>query len=133
MAHVETQQNPIGAMAHADLHQHAAGGAAHAEGQQHPIGVYLWVWGALFVFSLFSYLVDYFHLQGMLRWSLILIFMIIKAGLIVAIFMHMRWERLALAYAILLPPVFVLVFVWLMTHEADYTALTRGIFFTNGS
>jgi len=41
----------------------------------------------------------------------------------------MRWERLALIYAILLPPVFVLVFVWLMTHEADYTALTRGTFF----
>ena len=123
-------------MAHAEVHQQptaAPATTAHAEGQQHPIGVYLWVWGALFVFSLFSYLVDYFHVQGVLRWSLILIFMMIKAGLIVAIFMHMRWERLALTYAILLPPVLVLVFVWLMTHEADYTALTRGIFFSNGS
>jgi cytochrome c oxidase subunit IV len=102
---------------------------AHAEGQQHPIAVYLWVWGLLFVFSSFSYLVDYFNLEGMLRWSLILLFMIIKAGLIVAVFMHMRWERLALMYAILVPPVLVLVFVALMTFESDYTALTRGIFF----
>ena len=39
-----------------------------------------------------------------LRWSLILLFMMLKAGLIVAVFMHMAWERLALAYAILLPP-----------------------------
>jgi cytochrome c oxidase subunit IV len=87
----------------------------------------------LFVFSTFSYLVDYFHLQGTLRWSLILLFMIVKAGLIVAVFMHMRWERLALMYAILVPPVLVLVFVGLMTREADYTALTRGIFFAAGS
>ena len=106
---------------------------AHVEGQQHPISTYLWVWGLLFVFSAFSYLVDYFHLQGMLRWSLILLFMIVKAGLIVAVFMHMRWERLGLMYAILLPPVLVLVFVGLMTFESDYTALTRGIFFAAGS
>jgi cytochrome c oxidase subunit IV len=106
---------------------------AHAEGQQHPIRIYLAVWGLLFVFSTFSYLVDYFHLQGMLRWSLILLFMIVKAGLIVAVFMHMTWERLALMYAILLPPVLVLVFVGLMTFEADYTFLTRGIFFAAGS
>jgi cytochrome c oxidase subunit 4 len=107
--------------------------AAHVEGQQHPIGVYLWVWGWLFVLSTFSYLVDYFHLQGMLRWSLILLFMILKAGLIVAVFMHMRWERLALAYAIVLPPVLVLVFVALMTFESDYTALTRMVFFASKS
>ncbi len=106
---------------------------AHAEGQQHPISIYLFVWALLFVFSAFSYLVDYFHLEGMLRWSLILLFMIIKAGLIVAVFMHMRWERLALMYAILLPPVLVLVFVALMTFEADYTALTRFFFFATGS
>ncbi len=102
---------------------------AHAEGQQHPIGVYFMVWGWLFVLSTFSYLVDYFHLEGGLRWSLILLFMILKAGLIVAFFMHMRWERLALMYAILVPPVLVMVFVFLMTFEADYTFLTRGIFF----
>jgi cytochrome c oxidase subunit 4 len=106
---------------------------AHAEGQQHPIGIYLAVWGLLFVLSAFSYLVDYFHLQGQLRWSLILLFMILKAGLIVAVFMHMRWERLALMYAILLPPVLVLVFVALMTFESDYTILTRRIFFSAGS
>ena len=106
---------------------------AHAEGQQHPIGIYFIVWGWLFVLSTFSYLVDYFDFEGGLRWSLILLFMILKAGLIVAFFMHMRWERLALTYAILVPPVLVMVFVFLMTHEADYTFLTRGIFFGAGS
>jgi len=106
---------------------------AHAEGQQHPIRVYLIIWAWLFVLSTFSYLVDYFHLQGYLRWSLILLFMTMKAGLIVAVFMHMMWERLALMYAILLPPILVLVFVGIMVFESDYTFLTRDIFFRVGS
>ena len=106
---------------------------AHAEGQQHPIGIYFKVWGLLFVLSTFSYLVDFYHLQGYLRWSLILLFMIMKAGLIGAVFMHMMWERMALMFAILIPPVLVLIFVFLMTREADYTFFTRGVFFATGS
>src|SRR5258706_15765661 len=103
--------------------------AIHAKGQQHPIKLYLVVWGWLFVLSTCSYLVDYFGIHGYLRWSLILLFMVLKAGLIVAVFMHMAWERLALAYAILLPPVLVLVFVAIMVFESDYTHLLRVIFF----
>src|SRR4028118_1985451 len=106
---------------------------ASAEGQQHPIRLYLVVWGWLFVLSAFSYLVDYFHLQGYLRWSLILLFMTLKAGLIVAVFMHMAWERLALTYAILIPPAVVLVFLIIMIFEANYTLLTRMLFFATGS
>jgi cytochrome c oxidase subunit 4 len=104
--------------------------SAHAApGQQHSIKVYLMVWGWLFVLSTCSYLVDYFGLQGNLRWSLILLFMIVKAGLIVGIFMHMAWERLALIYAILVPPVAVLVFVGIMVSESSYTFLDRVQFF----
>ena len=87
------------------------------------------VWGWLFVLSACSYMVDYVGVQGYLRWSLILIFMVLKAGLIVAIFMHMAWERLALAYAILLPTIAVLVFVTIMVFESDYVLFTREAFF----
>jgi caa(3)-type oxidase subunit IV len=106
---------------------------AHAEGQEHPIGMYLKIWGWLFVLSTLSYLVDYFGFEGYLRWTLILLFMVLKAGLIVSVFMHMMWERLALIYAILVPPLAVLVFVLLMSLESDYTFATRGIFFVAGS
>src|SRR5215218_4675320 len=102
---------------------------AHPQRQQHPINLYLMVWGLLFVLSACSYLVDYLGLHGYLRWFLILLFMILKAGLIVAVFMHMAWERLALIYAILLPPVLVLVFVAIMVFESDYTHLIRVISF----
>jgi cytochrome c oxidase subunit IV len=57
------------------------------------------------------------------------LFMMLKAGLIVAVFMHMAWERLALVYAILLPPVLVLVFVAIMVFESEYTHLIRALFF----
>jgi cytochrome c oxidase subunit IV len=99
--------------------------AAHAEGQQHPVAIYMYVWALLFIVSTFSYLVDYFHLHGALRWTLILIFMLVKAGLIVAIFMHMKWERLALKFAILLPPLCLLILIGLMAIEGDYTFVTR--------
>jgi cytochrome c oxidase subunit IV len=112
-------------------HDAVATGATHAKGQQHPIKLYLVVWGWLFVLSTCSYLVDYFGLHGYLRWSLILLFMVLKAGLIVAVFMHMAWERLALAYAILLPPVAVLIFVAIMVFESEYTHFIRVMFFAS--
>jgi cytochrome c oxidase subunit IV len=102
------------------------------ERQQHPIKLYLVVWGLLFVLSTLSYLVDYFHVSGYMRWSLILLFMMLKAGLIVAVFMHMAWERLALIYAILLPPLLVMVFLGIMIFESNYTLLTRSTFLANG-
>jgi cytochrome c oxidase subunit 4 len=101
--------------------------------QHHPIKLYLVVWGWLFVLSTCSYLVDYFGLAGYLRWSLILLFMLLKAGLIVAVFMHMAWERLALAYAILVPPTLLLIFVGIMAFESHYTLLSRLAFFTAGT
>ena len=101
-----------------------------ASAQQHPISLYLKVWGLLFVLSTLSYLVDYFHIQSYLRWFLIIVFMLMKAGLIVSIFMHMRWERLALVYAILVPPLCLLVLVALMATEANYTFITRLLFFS---
>jgi cytochrome c oxidase subunit IV len=105
--------------------------AAHGStgGQQHPIGLYLKVWGLLFVLSALSYLVDYVQLQGLLRWSLIVVLMLMKAGLIIAVFMHMAWERITLVTAILVPPVALLVLVGMMASEAGYTFLSRVLFF----
>src|SRR4029079_12485772 len=114
-------------------HDTVAAGTTHAQGQQQRVKLYLVVWGWLFVLSTCSYLVDYFGLHGYLRWSLILLFMVLKAGLIVAVFMHMAWERLALTYAILLPPIAVMVFVTIMVLESEYTHLLRVMFFATPS
>jgi|SRR5690606_5220614 len=112
----------------AELHAQE-GEPAAAHGQQHPIRIYFWIWGLLFLFSAFSYLTDFIG-DSMLRWGLILLFMFLKAGFIVAIFMHMAWERLALIYAVLGPPLVLLFLIGLMAVEGDYTLLTRIDFFS---
>ena len=106
---------------------------AQVEGQQHPIAIYFWVWGALFVLSAMSYTVDYLQFQGLLRWSLIIIFMLLKAGFIVAVFMHLYYERLAMACALLIPIGALLVLIGLMSFEAGYTNITREVYLDGGS
>ena len=106
---------------------------AQVEEQQHPIAIYFWVWGALFVLSAMSYMVDYLQFQGLLRWSLILIFMFLKAGFIVAIFMHLYYERMALACALLIPTGALLVLIGLMSSEAGYINTTRDVYLDEGS
>ncbi len=99
------------------------------DNQQHPISTYLKIWALLFVLSTASYMVDYLDIHGYLRWSLIIIFMLLKAGLIVAVFMHMMWERLALMYAIMIPPILLLTFIGIAALEADNTFFTRSVYF----
>ena len=99
----------------------------------HKLGIYLWIWGLLFVLSFFSYMVDYLDFQGLLRWFLILLFMILKAGLIMAFFMHLFWERYALVNVLLWPMTAIACFVGLMVAESKYTFFTRLFYFVLGS
>ena len=92
----------------------------------HPIGVYLRVWGLLFVLSAMSYFVDYFEVQPVsLRWLLIVGFAVVKSALILNYFMHLRWERLSLVYTILLPPLLVLALVAIVMAEGAYVLEVR--------
>ena len=101
---------------------------ASAEGQQHPLGIYYKIWVLLFVLSAFSYAVDYFNVQGAMRWTLVITFMLLKAGFIIAIFMHVVWERLALCLTILGPPVVLLLLIGFMAVEGNYTEETRFVY-----
>jgi cytochrome c oxidase subunit IV len=106
----------------ADINKHAH--------QEHPLALYLKVWCLLFILSSLSYLVDYMHLQGLLRWTLILGFMFLKVALIISVFMHMMWERMALICAILIPPLSLSFFIGIMLLESNYTLLSRLTFFS---
>jgi cytochrome c oxidase subunit 4 len=94
-------------------------------GQQHPLGIYYKVWILLFVLSTFSYMVDYFDFQGYTRWTLIIIFMFLKSGFIIAVFMHVMWERMALVLTILGPPIVLFLLIGFMVVEGNYTFGTR--------
>ncbi|ATJ82930.1 cytochrome C oxidase subunit IV family protein [Halomonas beimenensis] len=98
---------------------------ARGEGQRHPIGIYLWVWFLLFVLSVGSYLVDILQFEGYLRWSLITVFMLLKAGLIIAVFMHMAWERLAIICVVLVPPGVLVFLMLLMALEGHHVLASR--------
>ena len=50
--------------------------------------------------------------------------------MIVAVFMHMAWERLTLVTVISLPPlIFLSLLILMMVLEGDYTRLTRILYF----
>ena len=95
-------------------------------GQQHPLGIYYKIWILLFVLSGFSYAVDYFHVEGGLRWFLVITFMFLKAGFIVPrSSCTSSGRRLALVLTILVPPVALLFLIGFMTIEGNYTEGTR--------
>ena len=99
------------------------------EGQQHPLKIYWIMWISLFVLSGMSYATDFMD-DGTLRQFLILLFMFLKAGFIIAIFMHMAWERVALITAILGPPVLLLFLIGFMAVEGEYIFMLREIIFS---
>ena len=99
----------------------------------HGLGIYLWIRGLLFLLSGFSYAVDYLQFQGLLRWSLIIFFMLAKAGLIMAFFMHLFWERYALVNVLLWPMTAIAGFIFMMAAESKYTVFTRLFYFIAGS
>ena len=99
----------------------------------HKIGIYLWIWGLLFVLSFFSYMVDWLEFQGLLRWTLIVTFMLLKAGLFMSIFMHLFWERYAIVNVLLWPMTAIACFIGLMVSEGYYTVFTRLFYFVVGS
>ena len=98
----------------------------------HKIGIYLWIWGLLFVLSFFSYMVDWLEFQGLARWTLIVTFMLLKAGLIMSIFMHLFWERYAIVNVLLWPMTAIACFIGLMVSEGYYTVFTRLFYFVVG-
>jgi len=120
--------NTPGSLAHEEGHPEAGQGAADAH-QQHPLGLYFKVWGLLFLLSAFSYMVDLFQIHGVLRWGLILALMMAKAALIVAVFMHLRWERLVLICVVVIPPLALLVLAGMMVLESDYVFAARTLYF----
>ncbi|MER3484190.1 MAG: cytochrome C oxidase subunit IV [Meiothermus sp.] len=111
--------------------EHAEHTATAGKGEQHqPFQVYLIVWGLLFVLSALSYFLDYFNVHpDILRKFLITAFALIKAALIVGFFMHMRFERLGLVLAILLPPLLLMALVAIILPEGHYVSGVREIFF----
>ena len=101
------------------------------DGHSQSLKVYFWVWLWLFILSACSYFVDISDLPDMVKWVCITIFMLLKAGLIMAIFMHMQLERWSMNLVVLAPPIVLMVALAIFALEANYTLSSRLQFFAN--
>lgn len=111
---------------------HTATAAAHdSHGEQHqPFQVYIIVWVLLFIISAISYFIDYFHVEPLiLKRFLITALALVKAAMIVAYFMHMRFERMSMVLAIVLPPLLLLGMIAIFLPEGSYVSGLRELFF----
>ncbi len=103
----------------------------HHAHESPPLKNYLWIWGWLFVLSVCSYVVDISPIPQLLQWILITFFMFAKAGLIMAVFMHMQLERLSLVTMILVPPGALLFALMVFGIEGFHIENVRETFFVN--
>ena len=102
---------------------------AQEHGQQPMLGTYVKVWGLLFVLAAAAYCVGYFDVPTPLRWILLVILMLLQAGLIIAVLMHLVWERLVLVYVILVPPLLLVTLISIGALDGIYTVSVRNSFF----
>ena len=78
-------------------------------------------------------MVDSMEFLRLLRESLIVFFRLTKAGFIIAIFMHLDWERWSIVNVLLWPMSLIGVFIAIMVSESHYTLFTRLFYFVVGS
>lgn len=84
---------------------------SHTETKHDLKRVYLTVWFWLFVLSFGLYFIDLIDLPVALAAPLYSVIALMKAGLIAAYFMHLRFERLNLIYTIVFPLILLIALV----------------------
>ncbi len=94
------------------------------------------IWNVFFVllaitsieFTIALYLVPH-HIWGMtyhIANPVYIVLTLLKAFYIVAYFMHLKFERVALVYAILVPILFIIGLILVLTNESHYWIGLRG-------
>ena len=91
-----------------------SGGHGHAEGSNR---LYMTVWAVLLILSGVEVYLGYLHLAVGLMLVLLMGLSLIKAGLIIAYFMHLRFERLSLILTLL--PMWIIVTCLLFVFFPD--------------
>ena len=83
-----------------------------------------WILFALTIVDIALYFM-LLHWHSMLKNALFIFLGVVKAFFIVAVFMHMKFERKWLVNFIVYPMLFVVVLVTLVLIEGDFTGLQR--------
>ena len=83
-----------------------------------------WILFALTIIDIALYFI-FRETHSMWKNAMFIVLGVVKAFYIVAIFMHMTFERKTLMYTIVLPMIFVIFFIALMIIEGDFTLASR--------
>jgi len=78
---------------------------------EHGYGLYVKTWLWLLVITLAEVGITFLHLPRPLLVTLLVVLALMKAVLIAAYFMHLRFERLSLVYMVLTPLVLIVALV----------------------
>ncbi len=81
----------------------------------------IWIW--LLLITLAGFIISPLPLPGWMHTLLIVVVALMKAGLIVAFFMHLKFERIGLIYSILLPLILLLALAIALLYEGTTSFL----------
>jgi len=85
--------------------------------QSHSKKVYIRVWLWLLAITVVGFFISPLNLPVWLHNLLIISVALMKGGLIVAFFMHLKFERLTLIYSILLPLILLIALAVALLYE----------------
>ena len=74
--------------------------------------IYAVTWFWLLAITVVELAIVLMHVPKLILATALVIMALLKAWLIVAYFMHLRYERLSLVYAVIVPMVFLAVILW---------------------
>ncbi len=85
--------------------------------QEHSKKTYVKVWLWLLAITVAGFIISPLGLPGWLHNLLIVLIALMKGGLIVAFFMHLKFERISLIYSILLPLLLLIALAVALMYE----------------
>ncbi|RYY05973.1 MAG: caa(3)-type oxidase [Sphingobacteriaceae bacterium] len=106
---------------------------AHHEGDEHESLSKTKIWQVFFVllgitaieFIIALYLVPHKVIPQGLANPIYILLTLAKAFYIVAYFMHLRFEKIGLMYSILVPTLFIIGLILVLTNESNYWLFAR--------
>jgi cytochrome c oxidase subunit IV len=102
--------------------------ANHTAGHEHEGGsirVIFFVWGSLLALTLFETFLAYQQLELKVMLGILMTLSIIKASLIIAYFMHLRYERRSLVLALMPALIFVIGMMFTVFPDSIRVALMK--------
>jgi len=106
----------------------------HAEGEEHETMTKKKIWNVFFIllgittveFIIALWLVPGGHIPGNVANPIYIVLTLFKAFYIVAYFMHLKFEKIGLALAIIVPILFIIGLILVLTNESHHWVDLRG-------